>query len=508
MLLLVVHTIITLIYVKHQPLTNDESDYIEYSKRWLKGNPDKVLDVDDSKTPVVFIAWIPRIVKQALHPGLQLNDWGRADQLSGRYIMVVFFWGVFVYLYLWSRDLYGRNGWWLPILFLLIDPLFMAFSPIVTSDMVSVFVLLAACYHYYKFCNKQSLMQFMLAAFYTGLAFVTKSSMVFIPLIFLLIYFTRLLTKASFIQFGVKAIGYGALFIFIVWFVLNCGFYFHHSFDTWGSYAFKSTLMKNIFQHLIFLKPFPTLLPRPFIQGFDLLQHHSEFGPFVPNMPYKGVFILNQKFNHGVWYYYLVTGGLKFTISFLVLLCWAMGLFIKRFSIKPFFKHFVFLAAPILLYGSLLSFMNPFQQGIRHAMILLPFLFLAIGYVPIYCSKYFQKGKIILIALLLVAFFSSASFFPNIMSYSNEIILDKTNLYHYIAEFNYRYSDILLDTKPFRDANPEYQLAPSVPQKGKFIIPGAFVYNSTYEVFPNYKWLQQYKPVGHYRFVFLLYDVK
>ena len=48
--LLVLHTIITFVYVQHQPLTNDEADYIEYSKRWLKGKPDKILDVDDSKT--------------------------------------------------------------------------------------------------------------------------------------------------------------------------------------------------------------------------------------------------------------------------------------------------------------------------------------------------------------------------------------------------------------------------------------------------------------------------
>jgi len=508
MLLLVVHTAMTLIYVKQQPLTTDEADYIEYSKRWLKGNPDKVVDVDDSKTPVVFVAWIPRMVKQALNPSLKQSDWGRADQLSGRYIMIIFFWGVFIYLYLWGRDLYGKKGWWLPIILLLIDPLFMAFSPIVTSDMASVFVLLAACYHYYKFCHQKLLSQFILAAFYTGLAFVTKSSLVFIPFIFLLIYLTRLATKQAFMQFGAKALGYGILFVFIVWLVLNCGFYFHHSFDTWGSYAFKSSSMKNLFQHFSFFKQLPTLLPRPFIQSFDLLQYHSEFGPFVPNMPYKGVFVLNQKFNHGIWYYYLVTGGLKFTIGFIALLLWALILLIKQFSIKSFASRYVFLGMPILLYGSLLSFMNPFQQGIRHAMILLPFMFLAIGYIPVYCSRYFKKGKMIVAALLLYALVSAASFFPDIMPYSNELVSNKISLFNYIAEFNYRSSDIALDTKPFRDANPAYKLAPSVPQKGKYIVPGAFVFNSTYEVYPNYKWLQQYKPVGHYRFVFLLYDIK
>ena len=506
--LLVLHTIITLVYVQHQPLTNDEADYIEYSKRWLKGKPDKILDVDDSKTPIVSIAWAHRIIKQLRQPNLEMNDWGSADQLSGRYIMVVFFWGVFLYLYLWASDLFGRKGWWLPILLLLIDPLFMSFSPIVTSDMVSVLVLLASSYHYYKFCSQHVLNHFLLAAFYTGLAFVTKSSMIFIPLVFFLIYISRVSAKLSFIKLGKQALGYGALYIFIVWFVLNSFYYFHHSFDVWGSMVFKSSSMKGIFSNLPFLKSLPTLLPRPFIQGFDLLQYHKEFGPFVADMPYKGVFILNQKFTNGIWYYYFVLGGLKFTIGFLLLSLWAFVLLIKQFSVKAFFNKYIFIASPILIYGFLLSFVNPFQQGIRHAMILLPFIFLAIGYIPIYCSKFFKQGRLIVALLIIYAFISASSFFPDIMSYTNEIVMDKTKIYQYTAEFNYRYSDTAIDTKPFRDANPEYSIAPYKMQKGKFIVPGAFVFNTTYEINANYKWLQQFKPVGHYRYVFLLYNIK
>jgi len=94
------------------------------------------------------------------------------------------------------------------------------------------------------------------------------------------------------------------------------------------------------------------------------------------------------------------------------------------------------------------------------------------------------------------------------MHYTNELIVDKKQLFHYIAEFNYREDNIGIDTKPYIDEHPGVQIAPAAPAKGKFIIPGAYVYNSTYEMYPKYSWLQQYQPMDIYRNVFLVYEVK
>ncbi len=508
LILLAIHTLFTLVYVQQQPLTNDESDYIEYAKRWVKGQPDKVYDVDDSKTPIIAIAWLPRAIKQIIKPDLQLNDWGRSDQLMGRYVMILFFVLVFIYLYWFSKAFYGNNGWLLPIILLLIDPLFMAFSPIVTSDIASVFVLLASCYHYYKFCSTKSYKQFLLAAFFTGLALVTKSSMVFLPFIFLIIYGIRFFTKQVFVKSSKWVLVYGFVFVCIVWLVVNVSFYFHHSFNSWGSIELKSTSMKKLMQTFSFLKPLPTLLPEPFIKGFDLLQYHKEVGSFIPNLPYKGVFILNQKFNTGVWYYYFVTAFFKFTIGFILLAVCALFVGLKSFKLQAFSNKYIFIVVPFLVYGCMLTFVNPFQQGIRHAMILLPFVFLAIGYLPAYFSNKFKKGKWVIWGLVLYALISAASFYPDIMPYTNEFLKDKSKLFNYLAEYNYRPSDIPRDVQPFIQKNPDYIIAPNKPEKGKFIIPGAFVYNSTYEVYSNYAWLKKYQPVGHYRYVFLLYDVK
>ncbi len=503
---LLLHAILTIVYVQHQPITNDEPDYFSYSKRWLKGHPEKVLDVDDSKTPIIVVCWIPRIIKQFQSPDLQLNDWGRSDLLLGRYMMLVFFWLVFHYTYLWSRKLFGDAGWWLPIILLLVDPLFMAFTPVITSDMACTFVVLACFYHYWQYAETKSYRQLVAVAMYTGLACVTKSSLVFIPFIFLLIFVLRLLLQQT--VFTKKNVIHTAIFIGIAWLVVNAGYQFQHSFYTWGELSFKSNFFNGLMADCSFLKSMPTLMPEPFIRGFDLLQYHKDVGPVTPDLPYKGVFILGKEYDGGVWFYYLVTGFFKLPIGLLLLHVLGLIVCIKQFNRKAFGNRYVFLVMPLLVYGFLLSFVNPFQQGIRHAMIVMPFLFIAAGYTWQYFSQHWRKGKYVITSLVLYIVVSVATYYPDVMPYTNEFIYPKTNVFEYLAEYNYLNGDVLLDTKPFRDKNPDYRIAPTTPQKGKFIIPGAFIFNSTYELNVNYKWLQQYQPVGHYRYVFLLYEVK
>jgi hypothetical protein len=298
------------------------------------------------------------------------------------------------------------------------------------------------------------------------------------------------------------------VYILVVWLVVNIGYQFQNSFATWGSLSFKSSFFKGLMQHLTFLQNLPTLLPQPFIDSFDLLQYHKEVGPYLPDFPYKGVFILNQKFTNGVWYYYLVTCFFRLSIGLLLLLLAGVFVFVKQFKAKAFASKYIFFIAPVLVYAFLLSFVNPFQQGIRHCLILFPFLFIGLGYLWVYCKQYFAKGKWIVVCLVAYSIISVASFYPDVMPYTNEFIQPKQNAFNYMAEYNGLYADVPKDTQAFLDANLDYKPAPALPSKGKFIVPGAFVFNTTYEINANYKWLQAYTPIGHYRYIFLLYDIK
>jgi hypothetical protein len=137
-----VHVVVAFYFIAQQNITYDEPGYIEYSKRWLQGKPERVEALDDSKTPVISIVWLPRIVRQIINPNYQLNDFGRQDQKEGRYMMVVFSLLTMLYLYKFIQLVNLKNGW-LIFLFFLLDPLIVAYAVIINSDLLSGLLLLA-----------------------------------------------------------------------------------------------------------------------------------------------------------------------------------------------------------------------------------------------------------------------------------------------------------------------------------------------------------------------------
>ena len=133
--ILFIHTAASFYYISRQNITFDEPQYIEYAKRWLHGRPERTQLMDDSKSPVIAICWVPRIVRQIIQPEYHLTDYGRKDQEEGRYMMIFFSLVTAMYMYWWCKDWYGEKGWILPLIILLFDPLYLAYSTLITTDL-------------------------------------------------------------------------------------------------------------------------------------------------------------------------------------------------------------------------------------------------------------------------------------------------------------------------------------------------------------------------------------
>jgi hypothetical protein len=114
-IIILFHLLISFYFISKQHITYDEPSYIEYSKRWLLGNPERTEPLDDSKTPVISIVWLPRIVQQLIQPNLQHTDFGKTDQQQGRYMMVCFSILLLIYIYCFLKKLNIQN--WLLIFF-------------------------------------------------------------------------------------------------------------------------------------------------------------------------------------------------------------------------------------------------------------------------------------------------------------------------------------------------------------------------------------------------------
>lgn len=503
--ILLVHAALSINYVQHQQITFDEPGYINYSKRWLKGKPKRVEEVDDSKTPLTAVVWLPRVVKQVFNPGYKANDWGLEDLQNGRYPMLLYLWAIVLYIWLWCRQLYGANGYWIPIILLLTDPLVMAYSVLINSDLISAFVLLATCYHFYRYSNNGTWKQLLLTSLFTGLALATKQGFLFLPFILLAIYLLRKFLLKQKISLNKSWWLKAGTYLLVTWLVLNAMFFFSNTFQPLGEYTFISNSLQQLQASLSFLSSFPVLLPEPYLQSVDLLQYHAEIGPGYITNPFAGVYVNGRYSVDGIWNYYLLVALVKLPVGLLLMLAATIVLFVIKWKRKSFAQRYIFLLLPLLVYFLLMSFINPFQIGIRHALMFFPLAFIGIGYWNTHLTKW---KKIIFVLLISINVVSVATYYPDIIPYTNELLTDKKKVHRYLYDTSIDYGQADSSFRTFIKANPGYTFAPKEAAPGKFIVPARFVMDKWDPLTIQYNWLQQYKPIGHYRYVYLLYDVK
>ena len=508
LLFLLIHTIASFYYISRQNITFDEPNYIEYSKRWLHGTPERIHVLDDSKSPIVAICWIPRIVRQVINPNYQLNDYGRQDQKDGRYMMIVFSLLAAVYVYWWCKDLYGSKGWIFPMLLLLFDPLFLAYSTLITTDLACGTFLVALLFHFKKYLQTGSYKQFLLAAIFTGIAIITKQSLLFIllllPLMALLFSYgqkLKLLPKRMLLSSGV--------FILVVLLVINIAYYFHHSFTLFGKYEFVSNTMQLLQQSLSFLHWMPVPLPEPYVQSIDMLQRQAEIGGGELNSSYSGVYLLGEyKANGGFWYYYFVLLWYKMPIGTLAILVGCMFMLAKNFRIKSFVKEYQFVLLPIVYFLVILSFFNKFQIGIRHLLIIYPLLFVGVGYLFYKVALSTIPVKLTAYAAIIFSFISVAGYYPDLIPFTNEFVINKKEVYKKIYDSSIDYGQADSTIPGFLEQHPEYKMASSKPGTGKYIVLMGEVMDYNVRDKPVHPWYQKMKADSLMKHVILLYDIK
>ncbi len=509
-ILLLLHTAASYYYISQQNITFDEPQYIEYAKRWLHGKPERVRPLDDSKSPVIAVCWLPRIVRQIIQPNYHLNDYGRKDQQEGRYMMILFSLISAVYAYRWCKEWYGEKGWWLPLLLLLFDPLYLAYSTIITTDLTCGTFLIAVLYHFRKYLISRKQKQFYAAAVCTGLGIITKQSMLFVIIllpVLSVIYF--LITKRERSYLTTRSFYDVLVFSLIVILVINLSYYFYNTFIPFGNYSFESHSFRNMQHRLSFLHWLPVPLPEPYIQSLDMIKAHAEFGAGKPGSTFNAVYLFGEsKVEGGFWYYYLVILFYKMPIGTMLLFLASLILFVKKFRLKVFGEKYMFLIIPVIFYGIILSFFNQFQIGIRHILLVFPLLYIGLGKLFFDLANSRLTYKMLTAGAVAYTFISVAMYYPYIIPYTNEFIINKKTVYTKILDSSIDYGQSDSDAATFIASHPGYKKLSSIPAPGKYAITMDLLLNSNWREKISYTWYQKLEPADVYHYVILLYDIK
>ena len=117
-------------------------------------------------------------------------------------------------------------------------------------------------------------------------------------------------------------------------------------------------------------------------------------------------------------------------------------------------------------------------------------------------KRYKLAGAGILAVYSLAGFYF---YFPNLISYTNEFISNKTNAYKIMADASLDYGQGNYALEKYLAKHPDVKMATLEPQQGKIVI-GLNYFVDLYGT-GKFEWLKKYKPVGHVDHCYLLFDV-
>lgn len=341
-----------------------------------------------------------------------------------------------------SRQLWGRLGAMLALVFLLFDPNILAHGRYTTTDVGGTAMVLLSAYMLWRLWSgdRWNWGRLVAGGIALGLAFASKfSNLIFVP-VFALLAILPLYGHgwrwASALRRLFKYLVAGAISVFVLWGV--------YAFE-WRPYRFISTPFTNLNQ---FSGPLPT-----FLAGIEQILSVSEGG--------RPAFLMGEFSIDGWWYYFPVAFTIKTPILVLLLFLIAAILLLSRNETR---RRAAYLLIPAVGFF-IISMLSALNIGYRHLLPILPFLYvMASGLIVVpgiagnatrmrhYIARY------TLLAALISVFVIDILIHPHYLSYFNLFVGGPANGHKYLVDSNLDWGQDLLRLKAWMADNDVDQL--------------------------------------------------
>jgi hypothetical protein len=491
-------------YIPRQSIVSDELDHSSYSFRFIKGHPQKIRPYDDGSTmPITALNTLPRIIEQTIHPGLKKNDNGASDIINGRYITLLLSIFIGVYILIWAKELYGEAAATFSLFLFVFCPNLNAQTGFVATDAYAALFTIISAYYFWKWQKNGGWKNLLFFSLALGLAQLTKQSLsILVVVFFLLFFFFWFKEKGA--AAGIKRKAFQLFVsIFLVLFVINAGFLFCDSFMPLGAYQFKSHSFNNLQTSLSVIRNLPLPLPSPYLYGLDLVKRMTEMDPGDSRVS-LGNYILGEKRNTGgFWYYYFIILLFKTPLVIIVggiVLLWNF----RPAGNKNFFTNEFIILVLIASFFIFFNFMVKRQVGIRHILIIYPLIYVLLGRLVLLAESKLQS-KLIRGSVIIYSVCTFYFFFPNLIAYSNELVIDKKDAYKIFADSNLDWGQGKEYLKKFLKTNKSVEIPGPVPKAGKFIVSSNDYVGLNND--PDISWIRRFEPADEVHFSYLFFDI-
>jgi hypothetical protein len=374
---------------------------------------------------------------------------------------------------------------------------------LLTTDAYTALATVATAYFFRKFIKQSGWKNFIAFSICLGIAQVVKYSMLHLFILFAIISFLVLLKRKTLLSNWKKNLSRLAVLIVIFLFIINCGFLFNKTGSRLVDFSAASSSFKSLQSSFIGSWPLP--LPQPYVQGLDLTSFMNELGAGDVNVSDTAYLLGEKRTGAGFWYYYLVVFIFKTPLPALLLFAAAVIFLFVRKKKQGHPGTMLFLLVLVFYFLLVLGIQNNVQIGIRHVLMVYPLLYVLAGFIT--TVNWFKKKEKILIPLLAV--YSMAGFYfyyPNLISYSNEFIVNKKNAYKIMADSNLDFGQSQDYLQQYFKEHPRVKIVPKTPAKGKFAIGINDYLGLTNK--NEYRWASTLKPVDHINHCYLVLENK
>jgi hypothetical protein len=502
-------------------LTYDETSHLEYGTKLLHLNPDRVRMHDDSKMPFsVFNAVSFHCAKKILEylpkGCLTDNEEKWSCYCAGRFSTILFSLVLGLYIFKWSRELYG----FIPAIFSLFlyvfSPNILAHSQLITTDLYAALMITVSSYYFWKFIEFGGWKRAILSAVVLGLSQHAKYTCIFLYPIFLTIVLIRYsnLISGLVIKKNVQELRncfkiflkYFLAFIAISILIINIGYLFNKSFTPLSKYKFNSDLFKTV-QTIPILKNIIVPVPYPYLQGLDMVKFHEDTGASFGNIYLLGKIKPKGKHFEGFKSYFFYATLFKEPIATQLFIIISFIAFIWNRKKHYFLKNELYLLFPVLFFTVYFSFFYKAQIGIRFLLPIFPLLYIFCGNLLENWKMFNFKLKSIFIILSIYLVVSNLSYFPHYLSYFNELMWDRKQAYKILADSNIDWGQNESYFNAYMKNHPESKSHPQVPVSGRIVVTVNALVGITASP-EQYRWLREnFEPVEHIAYSYLIYEV-
>jgi 4-amino-4-deoxy-L-arabinose transferase-like glycosyltransferase len=502
---------LNIIVASNMAPTTDEMTHLRYGFRIMQGSPDLSFN---GTMPISVLNGVPaaagnRLRRLAVTPSISAK---LRDFRAARYPTIFAAFGLCLLVYVYTESLFGRVAGLFAQFLFAISPNIIAHSTLATLDLYIALTTVLFLYCFRRFLLFPSASNAALAAFTLALAQLTKFSAVFLYFVFLVV----ISSVALYSKYGYKkplcipARQISILLVLnVVCFVglVNAGFLFDRTLTPLAKYEFRSEMFQAL-QNVPFLHGIPLPVPYPYVQGFDWMNYHNvtglDFGNIVLFGEARGRELARSD---GFLSYYLVSYILKEPLGMQLLLLFGL-LWVVRYRR---FADFLTGEWPLLVTAGIfllmLSLFNNAQVGIRHILPVLVILVILSGAAFSGCLKANWRRRALLGACILWVLLSVFSYYPHMIPYFNELIVDRKLAYRFLADSNLDWGQNTWVVDTFLNSNPDVLLDPPQPVAGRVLVSANLLAGVSPAKADYWLRISPLKPVDHVGYGHLLFDI-